>query len=246
MAKPDYTSLKFPPPESGDRPYVIVNMVSSIDGKVTIEGTEEGIGSPVDQRLMRELRVHADVVLDGASTLRKSGASPRLGAAILERIRIEQGKTTRLPAIATMTNSGDLPLDRIFFTSPEFRAVVYAGADVPAPRMEALRATGRMIVPLPSEGHVEAMLAHMRRELDCSLLLVEGGPTINRLMFDADVVDEMFLTIGPVIVGGRHGLSAVAGDQPYTREHVRRMSLVHAFPNADTGELYLRYRRDRG
>ena len=57
-AKPDYTALDFPDPPA-DRPYIYVNMVMSTDGKVVIEGTEQGLGSPIDQRLMRELRVSA-------------------------------------------------------------------------------------------------------------------------------------------------------------------------------------------
>ncbi len=245
MPKPDYTALEFPPPPSADRPYVIVNMVASVDGKVTIDGTEQGIGSPVDQRLMRELRVHADVVLDGAGTFRKSGVSPRLNDPVLDRLRIERGKATRMPIAATLTNSGDLALDRIFFTSPEFRAVVFAGSGVADDRLAALRATGRPVIMLPDGDHAPAMLRYMRHELDCRLLLVEGGPTINRLIFDADAVDEFFLTVGPVVVGGRHGLSAVAGSEPYSRDAVRHMRLVHAVPNEDTSEVYLRYRRDR-
>ena len=80
--KPDYTALSFPPPPA-DRPTVILNMVSSADGRAVIEGTERGLGSPTDQRLMRELRVHADVVLNGAGTLRASGTSSRTGDASL-------------------------------------------------------------------------------------------------------------------------------------------------------------------
>jgi riboflavin biosynthesis pyrimidine reductase len=220
-------------------------MVASIDGKVTIEGTEQGIGSKVDQRLMRELRIHADVVLDGAATVRKSGASPRLNDPLLDRLRIERGKATRMPIIATVTNTGDLPLDRMFFTSPEFNAVVYTGSRVPKDKMEALRATRRTIIPVPDEGCGEAILRHMRQELGAELLLLEGGPTTNRMMFDIDAVDEMFVSVGPVIVGGREGLSAVAGDVPYTRDEVRHMELVHAVPNDDTNEVYLRYRRIR-
>jgi riboflavin biosynthesis pyrimidine reductase len=99
---------------------------------------------------------------------------------------------------------------------------------------------------LPDGDHAPTMLRYMRNELDCKLLLVEGGPATNRMMFDADVVDEFFLTVGPVVVGGRHGLSAVAGDEPYSSDEVRRMRLVHAVPNEETSELYLRYRRARG
>src|SRR5690349_5573429 len=109
---PDYTALQFPDPPA-DRPYVIVNMVSSFDGRAVIERTERGLGSPADQRLMRELRFQADVVLDGAGTLRASGTSSRLDDAGLEERRVSSGKS-RLPIAATISSTGDLPLDRAF------------------------------------------------------------------------------------------------------------------------------------
>src|SRR4051794_7690028 len=118
LGKPDYTSLLFPEPPP-DRPYVYVNMVSSVDGKVVIEGNERGLGSAVDQRLMRELRVHADVVFDGAGTLRASGTSSRVDDPALEALRVQRGKAA-VPIAATLSHSGDLPLDRAFFTARDF------------------------------------------------------------------------------------------------------------------------------
>lgn len=240
MPKPDYTSLVFPGPPRG-RPYVVVNMVMSADGNVTVEDNEKGLGSPADQRLMRELRVHADVVLDGAGTLRESGASPRLGDERLEMLRLERGKA-RLPVIATVSASGRLPLDRIFFTADDFRAVVYAGHGMPADALERLRATGRTIVSLPPERSCEAMVRHMREELDCRLLLCEGGPTLNRGLLDDGVVDEIFLTIGPAVVGGRKRLGPVGGETHYALGELPRLELLHAVPNESTSEIYLRYR----
>jgi riboflavin biosynthesis pyrimidine reductase len=123
MPKPDYTALDLPPPPAY-RPYVLINMVMSADGKVVIGGTEQGLGSKTDQRLMREIRVNADMIVNGASTLRASGASPRLGDASLEEIRLARG-VTRYPIGAVISRSGELPLDRIFFTATDFDAVVY-------------------------------------------------------------------------------------------------------------------------
>ena len=108
--KPDYTSLDLPPAPP-DRPYVLMNMVMSADGKVVIEGTEAGIGSTTDQRLMRELRTNADIVLNGANTLRASGTSSRLGDESLEALRIARGKP-RYPIAAVVSRSGALPLER--------------------------------------------------------------------------------------------------------------------------------------
>lgn len=243
MVKPDYTSLELPPLPD-DRPYVIVNMVMSADGKVVVEGTEQGIGSKVDQRLMRELRVNADVVLNGASTLRASGTSSRLGDPVLEQIRLERGKP-RLPIAATVSASGNLPLERMFFTAEDFEAVVYLSKKAPANRRKAIEDTGRPVVTLPVRGSLKAMLRHMRRELGAEVLLCEGGPTVNAQMFEQDFVDEYFVSIGPVIVAGEQTLTPVEGEKAFTRRTLRQLELVWAVPNPETNEVYCRYRVKR-
>jgi 2,5-diamino-6-(ribosylamino)-4(3H)-pyrimidinone 5'-phosphate reductase len=240
VTRPDYSSLDLPPPPAG-RPYVLMNMVMSADGKVVIDGTEQGIGSKADQRLMRELRVNADIVLNGASTLRASGTSSRLGDAALEELRISRGKS-RSPVAATLSASGDLPLDRLFFTARDFEAVVYLSERAPAEKRAAIEATGRPVVVLPAGGDIQAMLGHMRHELGAQVLLAEGGPTVNAQLFELGCVDEYFLTLGPVIVAGRDTLTAVEGARAFGRENVKRLELVTAAPNTETGEVYLRYR----
>lgn len=238
--KPDYTSLQLPPAPQ-DRPYVMINMVMSADGKVVVDGTEEGIGSSTDRRLMRELRVNADVVLAGAGTLRVSGTSPRLGDPALEELRIRRGKP-RFPTAAVLSRTGVLPFERLFFTGRDFDSVVYLTNSTPPEALAAARATGRAVYPLPDDNAVDAMLRHMRHELCAEVLLVEGGPTLNAGLFALGAVDEFFLTVGPVIVGGRDTLTAVEGSRAFSPEQMQRLELVSAAPNPETSEIYLRYR----
>jgi len=243
VPRPDYTSFQFPPAPEG-RPYVIMNMVMSADGKVVVEGTEQGIGSRTDQQLMRELRVNADVVLNGASTLRASGTSSRLGENALEQIRLDRGKPAQ-PIAAVISRSGNLPLDRVFFTADDFDAVVYLSSVVPGTHRRDLEATGRPTVVLPAGDEMGAMLRHMRHELGAQVLLVEGGPTVNAQLWSGGLVDEFFLTLGPVIVGGKDTITAVEGPHAFAREELPHLELVSAFPNEETSELYLRYRTKR-
>lgn len=239
--KPDYTALDLPAPPAG-RPYVLVNMVMSLDGKIAIEGTERGLGSDADQRLMRELRVNADIVLNGAGTLRASGTSPRTGDEALEQQRIASGRT-RHPIAAVLSRTGELPLDRAFFTARDFEAVIYLSSAAPAERREALVATGRAVHTVAAGDEVAAMLGHMRRELGATVVLVEGGPHLNGALFEQGFVDEIFLTLGPVVAGGTRQLTAVESATEPTRARLTRMRLVSAVPNAATSEVYLRYQR---
>lgn len=241
MPVPDYTALEFPGPPA-DRPYVILDMIASADGKTVIEGNEAGLGSRTDRRLLHELRLHADVVLGGAGTLRATGASPRLYDEDLEALRLARGKS-RMPIGAVISGSGDVPLDAAFFTSREFEAHLYLADSAPPERRAAVEATGRPVVIVPAGSAVPAMLRHMRAELGARLVMLEGGPTLNGACFRAGAVDELFLTLGGIVVGG-HGLPA-AVEMPgvdASRETVTRLELLAAAPNPETDEVYLRYR----
>ena len=245
LGKPDYTALEFPDPPAV-RPYVIANMVMSVDGRAVIEGNERGLGSPVDQQLMRELRVSVNAVINGAGTLRASGTSSRVGSPEFEALRTARGLAPH-PIAAVLSGSGDLPLDRLFFTARDFDAVVYLGDGATQERREALEATGRTVVVVPAGDAIPAMLRHMRQELGASVLLVEGGPTLNSQLFHLGAVDEYVTTIGSVIVGGAPTKSPVQGDGAPTVAAASHLELVSAFANPETSELYLRYRvTDRG
>lgn len=242
--KPDYTGLEFGTPPF-DRPYVLLNMVSSLDGKAVVDGSERGLGSKVDQRLMREIRTNADVILNGAGTLRVSGASPRLGGdSALEQIRIEAGRP-RFPTATVISRSGNLPLDATFFTATDFDAIVYLSEAAPRDVRNRVVAAGRPVVGVPAGHELKVALAHMKLELGAGVLLCEGGPDINGQLFALDAVDEFFLTLGPVVVSGRHGKTTVEGDVAFAREALPRFSIVSCVPNEETGEVYLRYRRER-
>jgi riboflavin biosynthesis pyrimidine reductase len=239
--QPDYTSLSFPLPAGLRRPYVITNMVMSADGKVVLGETEQGLGSATDQRLMRELRVHADVVLNGAGTLRASGTSSRLGSRRLTALRRARGQSPA-PIAAVLSRSGDLPLDRAFFTARDFEAVVYLSDAAPADRRRAIAATGRRVVTVPDAAAVPSMVRHMHDDLGAKRLLAEGGPAILGRLFAHDLVDEYFLSLSGVIVGGG-APTAVEGPRVSTPDSITRFGLVSAIPNPDDGEVYLRFRR---
>lgn len=237
---PAYAHLEFPEPPA-DRPYVLVNMVMSADGKIVVEGTEQGLGSPADQALMKALRSHADAVLNGAETLRRSGSTPTPGDGDMAALREARG-LPRSPLGVIVTASGAVPLDASFFTSRDFEAVVFVLESTPGDRREALAATGREVVVLPDEGTATELLGVLRKRFGVRLLLCEGGALLNGALFDAGAVDEYFVTVGALIVGGDVALTPVRGNRAPSFSQVRPLTLLSAIPNPDTNEVYLRYR----
>ena len=235
-----YLELEFPPPPS-ERPYVLINMVSSLDGKAVIETSEQDLGSPADQDRMQELRAHADAVLNGTGTMRESGASSRLRDPELVTWRRAHGKDTDHPLGVLITRTGSFPLVGDYFDGSGLEAVIFA-TEMPDARRAKIEAHGPRVVPVPGgESAVATMLRHLRIERDVRLLLCEGGPTINAGLLHLGAVDEFFLTLGPTLVGGRDTLTILEGPEPYTKQTVPRAQLRAVIANEETSELYLRY-----
>ena len=235
----DYTQLSFPDPLS-DRPFVAINMVMSADGRTVIDGTERGLGSKLDQRLMRELRVHFDVVMNGGATFRASGTSARLNNPELERWRVDRGMTAS-PIAAVLTRSGDLPPERRFFSDDGFEAVIYLSSAAPDSVRRELESRGRPVVSVPEGGEAVAALDHMQRELGASRVLVEGGATLNGELISRGLVDEYFLTLAPRITGGDSAHPAVQWPGDPRRSQIEQLRLIQNV-GATSGEVFLRYR----
>ena len=236
-----YLDLTFPPPPA-DRPYVILNMVGSLDGKAVIEGNEQGLGSPADQDRMRELRAHADAVMNGAGTLRQSGASSWVRDPDLVAWRRAHGKRTDHPLGVLVTRRADFELKGDYFNNSGLDAVIFASEATPE-RMRAIEALGPKVVPISrSDDNLREALRYLRRERDISLLLVEGGPTLNAHLLRLDAVDEQFLTLSPTLVGGAETLTILEGEAAFTKATVRRGELLLTIANDESSELYLRYR----
>lgn len=236
-----YLSLTFPPPPEG-RPYVIVNMVGSIDGKAVVEGNEQGLGSAQDKARMQELRAHADAVLNGAGTMRKSGATSRIADPALVAWRREHGKQNDYPLGVLLTHMAGFELTGDYFDGSGLEAVI-VGSDISPERAEEIQALGPRVVHIAEGGAglLEA-LRYLREQRDVRLLLVEGGPTVNAQLLHLGVVDEFFLTLGPTLVGGKDTLTILEGDHPATKATVPHAALLSVIANDEASELYLRYR----
>jgi riboflavin biosynthesis pyrimidine reductase len=195
-----------------DRPYVVANMVTSADGRATLDGASAGLSGPADRALFHALRGQIDAVLAGTGTLR----AERYRRLILQPERREERRARGLapdPLAVVLSRSGDLP-DIELLTDPEQPRAVFTGDD--ADPASALR--------------------RLRQEHGVRSLLCEGGPTLLGSLFAAGLVDELFLALSPVVVGG-DGPRTVVGPAfhpPVTLE------LVHLLEHDDM--LFTRYR----
>ena len=250
-----YRSFSFPEGRT-DRPHVVINMVSSFDGCVTVvdprtgDPSERGLGSSADKRVMQLLRSHADAVLNGAETLRVSGSSPVVADEELRAIRRIKGKPGNPSAIIMSRTGEHLPLDRTdpkseFFYSKEFEAVVFVTSTASNSTVERIAATGRSVeVMSEASDNIAELLSIARRKYGVKLLVCEGGPSINGALIGHGMADEFFMTFAPKIVGG--GKHPVELPEPLERDRLQGLQAVSSYYLSETGELLLRYRIDSG
>ena len=213
-------------PENLGAPFIRVNFVASADGAASVGGRSAGLGSPADRRVFLLLRELADVVLVGAGTVR---AEDYRGARRATRDRDTP------PPIAVVTGSALLDPGSRLFTDTRVPPIVLTLASAPPERRERLAAAGGDVVAL-DRLTPDLVLAELARR-GLHHVLCEGGPRLFGELVAADAVDELCLTIAPLLVGGAARRIAVGPES----EHRHRLELAHALH--EDGALLLRYRR---
>jgi riboflavin biosynthesis pyrimidine reductase len=180
------------------RPWLRANMVASVDGAATVAGRASGLGNRTDQQLLRVLRGLADVVIAGASTVAAEGYGPIKARPEFAARRAAAGQ----PAAATVvvvSRQLDLDVSSKLFTTGSRRPIVVTCTDAPAARRSRVAAVADLI----DAGDDTVEPAVMLKELAARghrRLLCEGGPTLLGQL--VDVLDEVCVTISPLLVGG--------------------------------------------
>jgi len=175
---------------SGDRPWVVLSMISTADGATAIDGNSAKLGGPTDREVFLHLHRSADCVLVGAQTIRQDSYSP-------------------LPAhqkLVVLSHTGDL------------------GANTQA----LLDAGNTQIVT----GDVQNIV----HNLSGNICVLEGGSNLNNQMLQANLIDEICLTIAPMFVGGT--TPRIFEGEVFKLESWRLAHVCH-----DSGFVFLRYLR---
>lgn len=234
-----YPNIKFK--RIGKRPTFFTNFVSTLDGKVAVQGNAGKrywpIGSRKDYEVLLELRARADALIHGKTTASQFPTVKSIAQPSFARMRRRIGKKRGLlyivvsasPDVKLLANlRNNLGIKPLLVTTR--RAPLAYGAEniVDVARM------GEKAVDLPR-------FARYLKARGVKHALLEGGPTLLGSFFAADLIDEVFLTLAPKIFGGGAGktLTMVEGAL-LPPEKVKHFQLLSAKKAGD--EMFLRYR----
>jgi riboflavin biosynthesis pyrimidine reductase len=246
-------------PDRPAAPWLRANMVSSVDGAATLAGRSGGLSGGADRLVFNLLRGLADVILVGAGTARAEGygpAHPAEAAGLWPDLRAGRAAT---PAIAVVTRRLDLdPAAALLTGCPaDARTIVLTTSAAPADRRAAIAATADVVVAGDDTVDLRAAVAALAAR-GYRRILAEGGPRLLGTIAGSGLLDELCLTVSPLLAGGGAGRimdaagaapmgasgHVLAGAEPGSAPSpgsLGKLTLAHVL--ADEGYLLCRYLR---
>ena len=180
-----------------DRPYLILNFATTLDGRAAIDGRSGPIGSATDTEMLQRLRTRVDAVMVGAGTMRAERYGRMVSDPELRSYR-EQTGLAEDPLAVLVSNRLELPWDAKLFTDGGGEVVIFTASEEEPPET----ATPVTVVRHPEGVELDQALAWLLKEREIRSVLCEGGPTLHGRLREAGLADELFLTIAPKIAGG--------------------------------------------
>ena len=225
-------------PHHDDRPAVRLNMIVSVDGGTSWNGVSGALGGAADKALFSVLRARADVVLVASATMQGESYGPAVLAPEIQDARRARGQRP-VPAIAVVTRSCQFDWSSPFFADATERPMVLTVESAP----EANRASAAAVADVILAGEEDVDLARAVDELGsrgAEHVLAEGGPTLNGQLARAGLLDELCVSLSPLLASG-DAKRIIAGSTLEELEPLDLRSVCEA-----EGYLFLRYRPRTG
>jgi riboflavin biosynthesis pyrimidine reductase len=180
---------------------VALNFISSVDGRIAVNGRSAPLGGPADRALFHALRSRADAVLVGAGTVRDERYGPLIKAAPVREARRREGFAEQ-PVALIATSSLDLDPMLPLLRDPGSRVVILTSSRGQLPACAA------RVDYVRSPSLVDG-LAQARERFGLAVVLCEGGPSLAGALAAAGLIDELFISLAPMIVGDVAGAATM-------------------------------------
>ena len=193
------------------KPHIFLNMAMSLDGKITTQDNQGPcFTSNADKIRMGEIRSQADAILVGAGTITADDPTFTSSQSNMER-RIQRGAVAN-PIKVVISGSGSVSETSRMFHSNGAPALVFTTEHIPPYRLKRLQdVADEVYVVGETEVNFQRVVDILATEYAVQQLLIEGGGAVNFALFEAELIDEVYLTLCPKIIGGRDVPTIVEG-----------------------------------
>ncbi|HTR72245.1 MAG TPA: dihydrofolate reductase family protein [Solirubrobacteraceae bacterium] len=183
------------------RPHVLLNMVSTVDGRATLGGRSAPLSDPADRALFHGLRTVVDAVMAGAGTVRDERYGPIVPDPDKRRARAELGLREQ-PLACVVSKSLAFPPDLPLLADPDSTVAILTPSPGQLPSTTA--ASVDYVRARRPDGSLDlgAALSELQDRLHVTTVLCEGGPRLNTELMAGGLVDELFLSLSPTLAGG--------------------------------------------
>lgn len=197
------------------RPWVRFNFIASLDGSATHQGVSAPLGNEGDRRLFGLIRRLCDVVLVGAGTVRAEGYAGQLVSDEDADWRSARGLSEH-PALAIISGTLGIDPDNELFKLTPVRPVIFTTSAADPERVRSLTDVADVVVA--GDEHVDSSnCVDWLQNRGLGRILCEGGPTIFGGFIAEDSVDELCLSLSPLLTGGGGRSISAGADNPVLR-----------------------------
>ena len=193
-----------------NRPYVILNAAMSVDARISSRIGDCEFSDESDWKRVHQLRARVDAIMVGRGTIEADDS--KLTIKSFSNLEIPITKYPTRVVVDSLAKTS--PSSRVFTVEHEkYPTILAVTQRSPRERLNQIKSIGVTVIECGAGPHVD--LIHLMRELrnrNIKLLLLEGGGTLNFSMVQNKLIDEISLSIKPVLVGGTSSVSLIGGE----------------------------------
>lgn len=183
-----------------DRPSIRLNMIVSVDGGTSWNGVSGALGGPADRAVFQAMRSFADVVLVASGTMRAEQYGPAHLPDTVQHQRRSRGQRP-VPPIAVVSQRCDFDWESSFFADATERPIIVTVASADAANVERAAEVADVVIAGNDLVDLPAAIVALG-ERGARHVLAEGGPTLNGELARAGLLDEVCLTLAPLLASG--------------------------------------------
>ncbi|MHA2037114.1 MAG: 2,5-diamino-6-(ribosylamino)-4(3H)-pyrimidinone 5'-phosphate reductase [Promethearchaeota archaeon] len=216
-----------------EKPYIILSSAMTIDGKIASKSGDPDISDEDDWKEVHKLRTEVDGIMVGKGTILKD--NPKL------HIKFYEHHGYRRIVVDSNLN---IPIDSnvISFQPKTYPTIICTTENIPVDKMKRFEEKNVKILQAGNGARVDLIkLLPLLKKIGLSSILLEGGGTLNWSFIEKDLIDEIYLSVAPWIIGGKDATSLTEGIGFNKMNEAPRFELIEV--RSRNNYVILRYKR---